>query len=102
MGPYFFREKLILEHHSTPAGGHSGRERTYRRLKQGFHWKGMKKDVFKFVADRDPCQLNKYETVASPGLLQPLPIPSRLWSDISMDFIEGLPCSIKKSHLCGG
>ncbi|GFS33773.1 O-fucosyltransferase family protein [Actinidia rufa] len=97
VGLSLFREKLILEHHSSPAGGHSGRERTYRRLKQGFHWKGMKKDVFKFMAECDTCQRNKNETVASPGLLQPLPIPSRLWTDISMDFIEGLPYSVKKT-----
>lgn len=92
-----FRVKLIQEHHASPTGGHSGGERSYYRLKQAFYWKGMKRAVLKFVAECDTCQRNKNETVASPGLLQPLPIPDRLWSDISMDFIEGLPTSTQKS-----
>ena len=39
------------------------------------------------------CQRNKHENTASPGLLQPLPIPSAPFIDINMDFIEGLPKS---------
>lgn len=57
----------------------------------------MKQDIIKYVAECDVCQRNKNETVAMPGLLQPLPIPTRLWSDISMDFIEGLPSSTHKT-----
>lgn len=88
---------IMQEVHASPVGGHSGTERTYRRAKRSFHWRGMKKDIYTFVAECDVCQRNKTETVGSPGLLQPLPIPDRVWSDISMDFIEGLPLSQGKS-----
>lgn len=85
-------KKLILQEvHSSPIGGHSGSERTYHRVKRSFYWRGLKGSVNRFVAECDVCQRNKGETVASPGLLQPLPIPERIWTDISMDFIEGLP-----------
>jgi len=50
-------------------------------------------NIKKFVHECTICQFNKHETVPSLGLLQPLPIPSRIWFDMSMDYIEGLPLS---------
>lgn len=91
------RNAVLQEIHSSPLGGHSGTERTFKRAKRSFFWKGMKSSVIHFVTHCDVCQRNKHETVASPGLLQPLPIPEKLWTDISMDFIEGLPNSNGKS-----
>jgi hypothetical protein len=38
-------------------------------------------------------QQNKGETIKTPGLLQPLAIPSQHWEEVSMDFIIGLPKS---------
>jgi transposase InsO family protein len=37
------------------------------------------------------------ETIKTPGLLQPLSIPSQRWEEVSMDFITGLPKSKEKS-----
>ncbi|KAL1199503.1 hypothetical protein V5N11_008723 [Cardamine amara subsp. amara] len=65
---------LLAEFHSTPMGGHSGAYRTYRRLSASLYWKGMMKQVQKFVADCLVCQKNKYDTMTPAGLLEPLPI----------------------------
>lgn len=53
----------------------------------------MKRDIRNYIRRCDVCQHNKAEQVASPGMLQPLPIPVRIWEEISMDFIDGLPVS---------
>ena len=46
-----------------------------------------------FLQNCEICQQYKTDCMKSGGLLQPLPIPTRMWADISMDFIEGLPVS---------
>jgi len=51
----------------------------------------MKHDVFTFVVECDVYQCNKGENFKAFGTLQPLSIPLAIWSDISMDFIVGLP-----------
>ena len=37
------------------------------------------------------CQCYKYDNSTSPRLLQPLPILAIAWTQVSMDFVEGLP-----------
>lgn len=84
---------LLHEHHTAPAAGLPGVYRTFRRLAASFYWKGMRKDVKKFIEACYDCQTTKYSTQRPAGLLQPLLIPSQVWEDVSMDFIIGLPPS---------
>jgi hypothetical protein len=48
-------------------------------------------DVEDFVKQCQVCQQAKDERIHPIRLLQPLPIPTGEWQDISMDFIERLP-----------
>jgi hypothetical protein len=58
-----------------------------------FIWKGIKQIVESFVKQCGVCQKVKHQLCKYLGLLQPLPIPQHSWSDISIDFIEGLSIS---------
>ncbi|GJZ63641.1 transposon ty3-G gag-pol polyprotein [Tanacetum coccineum] len=84
----------VLQHcHASPEGGHFGFHKTLARIKENFWWTGIKERVKRFLQGCHTCQRFKTDSCRPAGLLQPLPIPSRIWEDISMDFVEGLPPS---------
>ncbi|XP_042950090.1 uncharacterized protein LOC122282205 [Carya illinoinensis] len=88
-----FKNKLLELTHSSPWGGHSGYDKSAHRMRRDFYWPGMKRDLKQFTRACDLCQRVKADNFLPNGLLQPLPIPSQPWTQISMDFIEGLPNS---------
>ena len=53
----------------------------------------MKKDIENYVGMCVICQQHKCSTLSLPRLLQPLQVPSLVWDDLIMDFIERLPKS---------
>lgn len=44
-----------------------------------------------YVSSCDTCQKIKSGNTFPGGLLQTLPVPTQIWEDISLDFVEGLP-----------
>jgi hypothetical protein len=79
-----FQGQVLEFIHSNPTTGHSDFHKTLQREKMDFIWKGIRQDIKKFVRKCVVCQVSKLETIHPPGLLQPLPIPSRVLSNISM------------------
>lgn len=57
----------------------------------------MKKDIEEFINACDMCKQCKTKGVPYPGLLQPLKVPEKPWSQITMYFIETLPNAKGKS-----
>ena len=53
----------------------------------------MQQDIRDFVKKYSIFQEAKVEQALPADLLQPLPIPQRIWEDIATDFITHLPSS---------
>ena len=87
---------LLQESHGGGLMGHFGRDKTYDMLSTHYFWPKMKRDVERHVQRCTTCIQAKSKS--NPfGLYMPLPIPHAPWSDISMDFVLGLPRS-KHGH----
>jgi hypothetical protein len=71
--------------------GHEGVHRTLHRLRRDFHFPNMRRLVQEFVKACVTCQQYKSDHLRPAGLLQSLPVPSAVWADIGIDFIEALP-----------
>lgn len=84
---------LMLEFHATPLGGHFGVAKTTHRIESSFYWSSLRRDIKRFIRECTACQQTKTSTQRPAGLLQPLPTPSGVWEDMSVDFITHLPQS---------
>ena len=71
--------------------GHEGVQKTLRRLRASFYNPAANRLVREFVHGCATCQRNKTEHLHPAGLLQPLPVPTAVWQDIALDFVEGFP-----------
>ncbi|TPX37422.1 hypothetical protein SmJEL517_g00640 [Synchytrium microbalum] len=83
--------EILRERHDSKAAGHFGISKTYKAIAKEFQWPGMWKYVEDYVKGCETCQRNKVSRHLPYGLLVPLPIPTKPWASISLDFIVKLP-----------
>lgn len=85
------RRDLLKECHDTRWAGHPGQHRTMALLGARFYWPQMKEDVESYVQTCLVCQQDKIEDKRPGGERHPLPILTRPWQSVTMDFISCLP-----------
>ncbi|KAA0053351.1 ty3-gypsy retrotransposon protein [Cucumis melo var. makuwa] len=89
------KTELLSEAHSSPFSMHPGSTKMYQDLKRVYWWRNMKREVAEFVSRCLVCQQVKAPRQKPAGLLQPLSIPEWKWENVSMDFITGLPRTLR-------
>ncbi|KAA0050009.1 pol protein [Cucumis melo var. makuwa] len=89
------KTELLSEAHSSPFSMHPGSTKMYQDLKRVYWWRNMKREVAEFVSKCLVCQQVKAPRQKPAGLLQPLSVLELKWENVSMDFITGLPRTLR-------
>ena len=84
------------EIHQAPYSGHPGYQKTIATARKQYFWPGMKKDNFEYISKYMKCQHVKVENQHLAILLHPFPLPEWKWEVISIDFIIGLPMTMRQ------
>ena len=81
--------RILSQAHETME--HYGQHRTEEYLRRWYWWPRMGKEIRKFCESCPNCQRAKGENQVPRGKLHPLPIPTKPWDSIGMDFIGPFP-----------
>ncbi|OWZ13788.1 reverse transcriptase, partial [Phytophthora megakarya] len=87
-------QDVLHHYHTSLQGGHQGISRTYDRIRDRFHWRGLYKSVQSYVGECADCETGKGRhriQGESPVNLQPL----YLFQIIDMDHLPSLSSSYK-------
>ncbi|SLM35328.1 retrotransposon nucleocapsid protein [Lasallia pustulata] len=92
--------ELIREVHDLPSGGHPGIHRTMELIGRYYYWPNMRRTVEQYIRNCYHCHHSKALRDKYNGLLVPAEVPTQRWTDISLDFITGLPESEQMNAIC--
>ena len=70
------------------------KDKTIALARDRFYWPSLKKDVARTISRCRTCQIAKGRK-KDTGLYMPLHMPYKSWQDLSMDFVLGLPKTLR-------
>ena len=82
--------KVVKKIHDQPTVGHLGTEKMLEMARRHYYLSGMKEMIQQFIRNCHVCKKAKAAQDTYHSLLQPLPLPKRAWTDITIDFVMGL------------
>lgn len=83
-------QRTILEQCHDEAG-HLGIDKTQELVQRRFWWPKLVDHVREYVSACPTCAKTKSRNHKVPGLMVPLPIPSRPWECVTLDLVTDLP-----------
>jgi hypothetical protein len=84
-------ERDVMRHyHESPIQGHPGTERMMEKIQKYFYIPKLYRKTKAFILNCDDCQKNKEVRHKPYGYMNSQEEDMSLWSDLSMDFMEGL------------
>jgi len=92
--PKKLRAKVIDKIHSDPTGGHLGSTRTYFLLSQRYYWKGMYRDIRRFIRCCKVCDLFKPKQ-GKFGKMQSFEDVTKPFQRLGMDFVGPLKTTVR-------
>ncbi len=93
------RAEVLRQCHDDPLAVHFGFKRTLELLQRNYAWPHMAREVKAYVKACTTCGRIKPTRHKPYGLLESLPPATGPWTDITMDFITGLPPSKRWGHV---
>jgi hypothetical protein len=84
-------DKVFDWHHKQPKFGHPGAERLIHLIERWFYMPKIVRKARAYVRKCDDCQRNKESRHKPYGYMKSQAEYMELWSDLTMDFMEGIP-----------
>ena len=87
------RTTIMQKVHDSSLTGHPGRDTMIGIILRRWFWAKLRDSVRKFIRNCDVCGRTTVWREAKAGFIRSLPIPERIGSDLTIDFITDLPPS---------